>query len=278
MTVRGQRGHLAVRAVTAVSLLIGARAASAQPAPSASTQPRPPSTALPPPPPPPAAQPGQPAPAQPPPGFEPQPGAGGAAPQPPPGYGYPPPGYGTGYPPPGYGQPGYGQPGYGPPGYGPQGYPYGYPMGYGPAMLGPPTLPYEEGQPVPAGYRVESRLRKGLLIGGLVTFGSLYLVSAFTGGAAQDDKFTPLFVPIAGPFITIGTAKAEGVGTFTLLLDGVGQAGGALMAVLGLTLDQTLLVRNDLEARRGDGVAPSRIRVTPLFGRGTAGLGLAGDL
>ena len=201
-----------------------------------------------------------------------------AAPQPPPGYGYPPPGYGTGYPPPGYGQPGYGQPGYGPPGYGPQGYPYGYPMGYGPAMLGPPTLPYEEGQPVPAGYRVESRLRKGLLIGGLVTFGSLYLVSAFTGGAAQDDKFTPLFVPIAGPFITIGTAKAEGVGTFTLLLDGVGQAGGALMAVLGLTLDQTLLVRNDLEARRGDGVAPSRIRVTPLFGRGTAGLGLAGDL
>src|SRR5688572_15787699 len=123
-------------------------------------------------------------PAQPPPASEAQP----PPPPPPPGYGQPPPGYGQ--PPPGYGQP---PPGYPPPGYGPPpGYPPGYypPPGYGPPAeyppVGPKRMNYEEGQPIPPGYRVETRARRGLIIAGAVTFGVTYLLSAFAASIAVD--------------------------------------------------------------------------------------------
>ena len=73
-------------------------------------------------------------------------------------------------------------------------------------------------------WHLDSRIRKGLVIGGTVTFGACYLLSAMTASVADsnnDDEFAPLFVPVAGPFITIGTANAEGAGTFWLVVDGV---------------------------------------------------------
>lgn len=218
--------------------------------------------APPPPPPPPAGtDPGQ---------------AGQPPPPPPPGYGQPPPGYGQ--PPPGYGQPppGYGPPPGYPPGYGP---PPGYypppPPGYGAEYppLGPKRMAFEEGQPVPPGYRVETRARRGLIVGGAVTFGVLYLLSAFTASVAVDagdsDDFGPLFIPVAGPFVTIGTAEAEGVGTFALVLDGVGQAGGVAMFIAGMVTEEKYLLRNDV----------AKISVTPMMvGESSFGLGLRGSM
>jgi hypothetical protein len=203
-----------------------------------------------------------PAPPPPPPGFEQQQQPTGQPPPPqqPP----PPPGY---YPPPGYALP----PGYGmPPG----------------AMLGPKEMDYEEGDPIPPGYHQETKIRKGLLIGGAVTFGTLYLISALTAASVNDidtnDELTPLYIPAVGPFVTVGTANSEGAGTFLLVVDGVAQSGGLLMAILGIALQQDLLVRNDVgSGRRGADVGANQpsVQVMPMMvGKGTMGLGLVGSM
>jgi hypothetical protein len=141
-------------------------------------------------------------------------------------------------------------------------------------VLGPKELDYEEGQPIPAGYHLDSKIRKGLFIGGTVTFGACYLLSALSASVADsgnNDEFAPLFVPVAGPFITIGTANAEGAGTFWLVVDGVAQAGGLVMAIAGLVAQEELLVRND--------VGKPKITVSPFYaGNGSFGLGVAGAM
>jgi hypothetical protein len=220
------------RALTAafplsLALVLSSASAAAQPAPAAPAAP-------------PAAAP-QGAPAAPPPGYG----------QPPPGYGQPPPGYGPpqgGYypPPPGYGQP---PPGYGPPqgGYYPPPGGYYYPPPG--AMMPVLTLPYEEGDPIPQGFAVKSRANRPLLIAGSITFGAPYLISVLIAAtvvsASNSDggEFAPMFVPIVGPFITIGTAHAEGAGTFWLIFDGLAQAGGAAMFIAGLTMEEKYLQR-----------------------------------
>jgi hypothetical protein len=204
-------------------------------------------------------------PAQPPPGFEQQPAA--AQPMQPPPPGQPVPVYGQ-PPPPGY---------YPPPGYG-----YGVPPT---PMLGPKRMDYEEGDPVPPGYHVETKMRKGLVIGGAVTFGACYLFSILTAAVADpveniedpnDDSFIPLYIPAAGPFITIGTAQSEGAGTFILVVDGVAQVGGLAMFIAGLAAQSTELVRND--------VGKPDIHLTPMSvgrdirGNSTMGLGIVGTM
>jgi hypothetical protein len=187
-------------------------------------------------------------------------------PPPPPG---PPPGA---QPPPYYGQP--------PPPYGAPG-PYGQPGGYyaPPPVIyvtGPKVMDYEEGQPVPDGYHLQTRARRGLIIGGAVTFGSVYLLSAVVGLSLEagdralggtGDSYWPLYVPLAGPFIAIGTTNAQGGGIFTLMIDGLAQVGGAAMLVGGIAAPATKLVRNDLA-----------LQVHPIVGGGTVGLGVSGSL
>jgi hypothetical protein len=239
--------HRALRAsVGATALAVGLAVAS----PVAQAQTAQPPVAPPPTAPPPVAQPG-PAPAgaqQPaPPGVQPgapQPGAPPAPP--PPGYGAAPPGYG---PPQGYPQ-GYPPPGYGPPpGAYAYPYPYGYP-GYMQPVPPPRTLPYDEGQAVPPGYHVEERARRGLVIAGTVTFGSAYLISILGASSAvasddnSSDDFAPLFIPVAGPFITLGTAEdADGVAPI-FILDGIAQVGGLALLIAGLAAQESILVRN----------------------------------
>ncbi len=220
--------HLPGRAWTAalaLTLALDEGSAAAQPAPGPTPAP-----------PPAAALPG--APAAPPTHGQPPPGYGQA----PPGYGPPPAGY---YPPPGYGQPppGYGQP---PPGY------YPPPAYYYPpptAMMPVLTLPYEDGDPIPQGFTVRSRANKSLVIAGSITFGVPYILSVLTAGttlsadASNGAEFAPLFVPVLGPFITIGTAHAEGAGTFWLVVDGLAQTGGMAMFIAGLVLEEKYLQR-----------------------------------
>lgn len=200
----------------------------------------------------------------PPPGFEPQaqppPATPGA--QPPPGYGYPPP-PGYGYPPPA-------------------------------VPSGPKTLPYEDGDPVPQGYRVETSSRKGLIIGGAVTFGVFYLLSVMTGALAQaidkadggsGDEWVPMYIPVVGPFVTIGTAKAKNAGIVSLAVLGVAQTGGATMFVLGFVLPKTELVRNDIGGSLPRGTfaltprtSPVQVGVLPAAPHGSTGLTLVGSM
>lgn len=191
-----------------------------------------------------------------PPGYQPQ------QTQPPPGYG-PPPAY---YPPPAA---------YGPaPGYSPgPGYGYGVPQA---PALGPKTMDYSEGDPIPAGYRLKTSIRKGWVIGGFATFGGLWLISALTAGTADNisggtSTLAPLYIPAVGPFITIGTANSRGVGTVLLVLDGVGQTGMLALAIAGLAAQKTELVRNDIGWNK-------RWTVAPMLTADTAGLGIVGSM
>ena len=193
----------------------------------------------------------------------------GTASAPPPGYGQPPPGYGQ--PPPGYGQPppGYGQP---PPGY------YPPPPGYGPPYYQqqvdarPRFLDYEEGDPIPTGYHVRTKVRKGLIGGGAGLLGGLWFASLLTGAVGDtatlqgDGGWAALYIPVAGPFVAIATLHADSAGAALLVVDGIGQVGGAAMIILGAALPQKQLVRDD--------VSGIKITVSPVI---TArGVGLTG--
>jgi hypothetical protein len=150
-------------------------------------------------------------------------------------------------------------------------------------MLGPKTMDYEDGDPVPPGYHVDTRIRKGLVIGGAVTFGTVYLLTALTaaavqstddafGGSSTSDDVTPLYIPVAGPFIGMATMDAEGAGVFALAVVGVVQAGGLAMFIAGLAAPKTELVRNDIGL-----VEKPRIRLAPTASKkGEPGLSLVG--
>ncbi|MEZ4293759.1 MAG: hypothetical protein R3B70_02195 [Polyangiaceae bacterium] len=187
---------------------------------------------------------------------------------PPPGYGQPPPGYGQ--PPPGYGQP--------PPGYYPQ---YGQPYYPNPAQQDtrPLTMDYEEGEPIPAGYHLRTRMRTKLIGAGAGVMGGMWILSTIIGaiansaherpvGDGRTDLWTPMYVPVVGPFITIGTASSDlsSGGTALIVFDGLAQTGGLAMLILGIALPEKKLVRDALVLEPTEGVT-----VTPTVGVGSLG-------
>lgn len=158
-------------------------------------------------------------------------------------------------PPPVYAQPAP-APVYAPPG---PGYAMQPPPQY---VMGPRTLPFEEGEAIPPGYTPRQKARTGLIIGGSVTLGVAYLFSlmAFViddsvcsepdfGGSSGDScssDLWPLSIPVAGPWLTLGTTDGAQDGLMILILDGVAQVGGVAMLALGISSKKTVLVRNDL--------------------------------
>ncbi len=194
----------------------------------------------------------------------------------------PPPGYAPpGYAPPGYAPPGYAPPGYAPPGYAPPGYalPPGYapppdyvPPGYAPyspsVILGMPRkLTYTEGGIRPAGYRVETQMNRGLVVAGSLVLGSAWALAALTAGTilSEGDRdavsYSPMLVPVGGPFITLGTGEEVDVddddgqlAAALLLFDGATQVTGVVLLVAGLAANQRVWVRDDIPSQ---GVVPS---------------------
>lgn len=77
---------------------------------------------------------------------------------------------------------------------------------------------------------------------------------------------SPLFVPVAGPFIAIGTADASGTGAGILALDGVVQLAATTMILWGLLDPVEELERRD-----------SIWRLMPTASQEGAGLSLAGS-
>src|SRR6185295_7377000 len=97
--------------------------------------------------------------------------------------------------PPAYG-PYYGQPPPPPPGA------YYAPPPGGTMIMGPKVLDWEEGEPLRPGYHADTRIRKGLVIGGAVTFGVMWLFTALGAAIAQTansgSEVTPLYIPAVG--------------------------------------------------------------------------------
>lgn len=150
--------------------------------------------------------------------------------------------------------------------------PQGYYVPASVAQSGPRRITdWEEGEPIPPGYHPVTRIRKGLVIGGALTFGITYLLNVLIGAAVSDlggKSALRLAIPVAGPFTLLSTGTASG--DVFLVFDGLVQAAGVGMLIGGLAAPKTVLVRNDL--------AKFDIKPTPMvFGNNGAGFGFTGS-
>ncbi len=143
-----------------------------------------------------------------------------------------------------------------------------------PAANGPRTLEWEPGEPVPQGYHPSTQIRTGLVVAGAVTFGSVWLLNALVASIGIDinqGQAIPLFIPVVGPFIAMGTFRSlQATDAFFLVLDGLVQAGGVAMLVAGIAVPKHQLVRNRYASM-----------LTPMpmsFGNGSVGIGFGGAL
>lgn len=137
-----------------------------------------------------------------------------------------------------------------------------------PAPNAPKQLDYEEGQPIPPGYHLKEKARVGPIVAGSCTFGVLWLISVFAstiGTALGDDRMRDLWIPVAGPFITLSRLDKDDAKP-TLAIDGVGQAFGLGFMIYGIASPKTVLLRNDL----------AEVHVIPMMNARSAGLGLGG--
>jgi hypothetical protein len=135
---------------------------------------------------------------------------------------------------------------------------------------------WQEGEPIPPGYHPVQRVRKGPVIAGACTFGILYLISVLVAAAGTDvsnstntnNSVWGLYVPVVGPFITM-TQSSTAVGNVFLVIDGAGQAAGAVLLLYGIVSPQTVLVRDDYGR-------PKLLPQPMLFGKSGGGIGLTG--
>jgi hypothetical protein len=124
-------------------------------------------------------------------------------------------------------------------------------------------VPYEGG-PVPSGYHVESRPRRGLLIAGPIILGVPYVIGlSVAGGENFPNSSGWLVVPGIGPWLTLaarhktsdcttdytGASYCDNSGndeaTRTgLILDGLMQTGGAIMFIVGLASPKKVIARD----------------------------------
>ncbi|WP_394834291.1 hypothetical protein LVJ94_48110 [Pendulispora rubella] len=140
------------------------------------------------------------------------------------------------------------------------------------ALSGPRILDdWEEGQPIPNGYHTETRVRRGLIIGGAVPFGVFYVFSLMAASISQDTderkSTSALFLPAVGPFIQAAQTDSS-TGTFFCVLDGIVQTGGLAMLISGIASPKTVLVRNDLGFK---------MELRPIATNTGMGLGLGGS-
>lgn len=151
-----------------------------------------------------------------------------------------------------------------------------YPPPYAQPVEAPRTIDWQDGEPAPRGYHVVERTRTGLVVGGAVTFGCLYLITLLVAAgntdAANKDHTSSttdaLYIPAIGPFIQM-TKSGSATANVFLLVDGVAQTAGVAMFVAGLTWPKTVLVRD------GSTGAP-KLAAVPLVGPGMSGAGLLG--
>lgn len=136
-------------------------------------------------------------------------------------------------------------------------------------VTGPKRMPYHEGDPVPAGYHVDTHTRTGLVVAGSIVFGVFYGFTVAGAGSSSNSDTNRLYIPVFGPVLYGNTLDGEfaGVSRFFLWIDALAQAGGATMLLVGLLVPKTELTRNDI----------GKVHVQPLVGAHGGGLALGGS-
>jgi hypothetical protein len=124
-------------------------------------------------------------------------------------------------------------------------------------------LPYEEGDPIPPGYRLREQNRRGLIIAGSIVTGIPWMISLTAAtGADFDNKSGFLVIPGIGPWLMLlaggGSDRDCGSNEFSiceesraglraaLVLDGLVQSAGAAMFISGFAFPRKRLVRQDV--------------------------------
>jgi hypothetical protein len=138
----------------------------------------------------------------------------------------------------------------------------------------PKTIPFESGDRLPEGYRIERTWRSFWLIPGATAFGLSYFM-AFGGAAASDFRgpYSSLAIPVAGPFIALfwrpTRCEAKGVEsefscalsfedgdegmTIALLVDGFAQVVSGTLVAFTLGAPRYVFERGSIR------VAPARV-------------------
>jgi hypothetical protein len=122
-------------------------------------------------------------------------------------------------------------------------------------------------------------MRTGLVIGGAITFAIPYLSSVLIAVGAERnaregmgsehhaEELRALYVPIAGPFIAIGTTGSDSAQRMApFIAGGVVQAAGVSMLLAGILSRKPVLVRKEAHAT-----------VTPLLSHSTLGISASGS-
>ncbi len=141
------------------------------------------------------------------------------------------------------------------------------------AMSGPEEITdFDFERPVPMGYTMVQRPRKGMLIGGGVTFGVSYGISVLSAAIGEDissgdNEAAAMWIPVAGPFLQMTQTDSATLRVFLFGL-GAAQTTGAILLYYGLTTKKRVLVRNDIVGS---------MMITPTAGDGTAGMMLSGQ-
>jgi hypothetical protein len=148
----------------------------------------------------------------------------------------------------------------------PAGYAYGYPAppptlgAYPTPLRAPESVPYNGG-PVPPGYHVEERARKGMVIAGSIVLGVPWVLGiTIASGYDFTNQSGWLVVPALGPWITIAARKTDTICSYAgtsvsncpednsvrtlLILDGLTQAAGTIMLVYGLASSKKVIARD----------------------------------
>ena len=146
---------------------------------------------------------------------------------------------------------------------------------------------WEPGDPVPDGYRPDTRSRSGLVKAGAATLFSVYGLTAIVGSffvLAEDvdaedgvdgngidsEDYYPLFIPVVGPFVTIGTAQTDRAASTVLVANGIAQTAGLAMFIAGFAAQQDVLVRIPTYGQ-------AVVEMKPLIGAGFQGVGVNGS-
>ncbi len=132
-------------------------------------------------------------------------------------------------------------------------------------------LPYEDGDPIPPGYRLRKQRRRGLIIAGSIVTGVPWVLGVTAATSADfGDHSGLLIVPVLGPWLMLGTNDVRGSSKAgergLLVFDGLMQTAGAAMFFAGMLVPRVRLVRSDVV-----------VSLVPLeLGRGAHGFGAAG--
>ncbi len=135
----------------------------------------------------------------------------------------------------------------------------------------PHEIPYQEGAPAPAGYRLTEQSRKGLWITGLSLGSAFYLMSLTVGLSSDHERDLLLAIPVAGPPLRLAGEEEPGVRGL-LAVDTVAQVGSAVLIITGLVYTKQVWVRDYSMA----GAEQASIGFVPFVSKESSGVNLVG--